>query len=124
MPKRGFKSITVSEIVYDRFWQIFFDNKDELSMKGINSFSGYVTNSLEQMMRNDDTVARHTPKIEKISVDDDRVILKDNIKNRIVEVQFNKNDLFCIFCDSKDCKHVGFSEGLVEVLEIQGKEQE
>ena len=51
-------------------------------MKGVNSFSGYVTYMLEEMMQKDKTFARYAPKIEKISVDDDRVILKDNMKNR------------------------------------------
>ena len=34
MPKAGFKSITVSELVYDKFYQIFFDQKEKLTMKG------------------------------------------------------------------------------------------
>ena len=47
-------------------------------------------------------------KIEKISIDDDRVILKDNIKNRIAEVAVQKGELFCQLCEEKDCVHVGF----------------
>ena len=43
-------------------------------------FSGYVTYMLEEMMQKDKTFARYAPKIEKISVDDDRVVLKDNMK--------------------------------------------
>ena len=59
-------------------------------------------------MQKDKTFARYAPKIEKISVDDDRVILKDNIKNRIAEVAVQKGELFCQLCDEKDCVHVGF----------------
>ncbi len=54
MPKSGFKSITVNERVYDKFYQIFFDSKEKLSLKGVNSFSGYVTFCLEEMMRKDE----------------------------------------------------------------------
>ena len=86
MPKAGFKSITVSENVYDKFQEVYQKNKSDLAMKGVNSFSGYVTYMLEEMMQKDKTFARYAPKLEKISVDDDRVILKDNIKNRIAEV--------------------------------------
>ena len=64
-------------------------------MKGVNSFSGYVTYMLEEMMQKDKTFARYAPKIEKISIDDDRVVLKDNIKNRIAEVAIQKGELFC-----------------------------
>ena len=81
MPKEGFKSITVSETVYDKFHDVYQKNKNELVMKGVNSFSGYITYMLEEMMQKNKTFARYAPKLEKISVDGDRVVLKDNIKN-------------------------------------------
>lgn len=118
MPKAGFKSITVSETVYDRFQQIYQDNKDGLGRKGINSFSGYVTYMLEELMQKDKTFARYAPKIEKISVDDDRVILKDNIKNRIAEVVVQRGELFCQLCEEKDCVHVGFVFSLPDIYEV------
>ncbi len=120
MPKAGFKSITVNEKVYDKFYQIFFDQKEKLAMKGVNSFSGYVTFCLEDMMKKDETFSKFTPKIEKISVDDSRVILNDIVKNRIVEVQFIENKLCCMLCDQEECKHVGFCESMPEVIEILG----
>ena len=99
MPKAGFKSITVSETVYEKFHDVYENSKDNLTMKGVNSFSGYVTYMLEEMMQKDKTFARYAPKIEKISIDDDRVILKDNMKNRIAEVAVQKGELFCQLCD-------------------------
>ena len=51
MPKPGFKSITISEVVYDKFNQTYQKNKDELTMKGVNSFAGYVTYLLEDVMK-------------------------------------------------------------------------
>ena len=107
MPKAGFKSITVSETVYDKFHDVYQKSKDDLTMKGVNSFAGYVTYMLEEMMQNDKTFARYAPKIEKISIDDARVILKDNMKNRIPEVAVQTGALFCQLCDAKDCGHVG-----------------
>lgn len=118
MPKAGFKSITVSEEVYDKFFDVFEKNKPDLTMKGINSFSGYVTYMLEQTMLKDKTFARYAPKLEKIAIDDDRVVLKDNIKNRIAEVTVQKGELFCQLCDEKDCVHVGFVFSLPDVYEI------
>ena len=118
MPKAGFKSITVSEEVYDKFFDVFEKNKPDLTMKGINSFSGYVTYMLEQTMLKDKTFARYAPKLEKIAIDDDRVVLKDNIKNRIAEVTVQKGELFCQLCEEKDCVHVGFVFSLPDVYEI------
>ena len=118
MPKAGFKSITVSEDVYDKFYDVFEKNKTELTMKGINSFSGYVTYMLEQTMQKDKTFARYAPKIEKISVDEDRVILKDNIKNRIAEVAIQRGELYCQLCEEKDCVHIGYVFSLPDIYEI------
>ena len=118
MPKPGFKSITVSEQVYEKFHDVYNKNKEELTMKGVNSFSGYVTYMLEEMMQKDKTFARYAPKLEKISVDGDRVILKDNIKNRIAEVAIQKGELFCQLCEEKDCVHVGFVFSLPDVYEV------
>lgn len=118
MPKAGFKSITVSEEVYDKFFDVFEKSKSDLMMKGINSFSGYVTYMLEQTMQKDKTFARYAPKIEKITIDDDRVILKDNIKNRIAEVTIQRGELFCQLCDEKDCVHIGYVFSLPDVYEV------
>ena len=118
MPKAGFKSITISEQVYDKFHDVFEKNKSELAMKGVNSFAGYVTYMLEDMMLKDKTFARYAPKLEKISVDDDRVIIKDNIKNRIAEVTIQRGELFCQLCDDKNCFHIGFVFSLPDVYEV------
>ena len=118
MPKAGFKSITISEQVYDKFHDVFQKNKSELAMKGVNSFAGYVTYMLEDMMLKDKTFARYAPKLEKISVDDDRVIIKDNIKNRIAEVTIQRGEFFCQLCEEKDCVHIGFVFSLPDVYEV------
>ena len=118
MPKDGFKSITVSETVYDKFFDVYQKSKEDLLMKGVNSFSGYITYMLEEMMQKDKTFARYAHKLEKISVDGDRVILKDNIKNRIAEVTIQRGELFCQLCEEKDCVHIGFVFSLPDVYEI------
>ena len=118
MPKEGFKSITVSENVYDKFHQVYEKSKDDLSMKGVNSFSGYVTYMLEEMMLKDKTFAKYAPKLEKISVDEDRIILKDNTRNRIAEVVVQKGELYCQLCEKKDCACIGFVWSIPEVYEV------
>ncbi len=118
MPKAGFKSITISESVYDRFYDVFDKNKQELSRKGVNSFAGYITYMLEDVMQKDRTFARYAPKLEKVAVDDDRVVIKDNIKNRIAEVVVQNGELYCLLCEEKDCFHIGFVFSLPDVYEI------
>lgn len=118
MPKDGFKSITVSDTVYDKYYEIYQKNKQELVMKGVNSFAGYITYMLEQTMQKDKTFAKYAPKLEKISIDDDRVIIKDNIKNRIAEVAIQRGELYCQLCEEKACFHIGFVFSLPDVYEI------
>lgn len=117
MPKEGFKSITVSDYVYDRFQGVYNSNKEALANKGVRSLSGYVSYMLEEAMNRDETFARFAPKIESMSVEDDRVILKDNIQNRIVEIMLQNGALYCFLCDSKDCIHVGYVLSIPEIYE-------
>ncbi len=118
MPKAGFKSITVSEAVYEKFYDTYEESKTDLAVKGVRSFSGYVTYMLEEMMQKDKTFARYAPKLEKISIDDDRVVIKDNIKNRIAEVAIQKGELYCQLCEDKNCVHVGYVFSLPDVYSI------
>jgi len=118
LPKDGFKSITVSETVYNKFYDVYEKNKQELTMKGVNSFAGYVTYMLEETMQKDKTFAKYAPKLEKVSIDEDRVIIKDNIKNRIAEVAIQRGELYCQLCEDKNCFHVGYVFSLPDVYEI------
>ena len=71
MPKPGFKSITISQTVYHKFYDDYKKNKDNLNMKGVNSFAGYITYMLEDTMQKDKTFAKYAPKLELISMEDD-----------------------------------------------------
>ena len=118
MPKDGFKSITVSETVYNKFFDVYQKNKQELTMKGVNSFAGYVTYMLEETMQKDKTFAKYAPKLEKVSIDEDRVLIKDNIKNRIAEVAIQRGELYCQLCEEKNCFHIGYVFSLPDIYEI------
>ena len=80
MPKPGFKSITISEQVYEKFYDVYEKNKEKLTMKGVNSFAGYITYMLEDSMLKDKTFAKYAPKLELISIEDDRVIVKTELQ--------------------------------------------
>ena len=115
MPKEGFKSITVSETVYQRFITTYNNNKDNLANKGIRSLSGYISHMLEERMLENEVMAQHAPRIKKIAVDGDRVVLLDTKLNRIAEVVAQNGVMFCQLCEENDCVHVGFSYALPEI---------
>ena len=115
MPKPGFKSITVSENVYRRFFDAYAKNKKELEFKGITSFSGYLTSMMEEIIKRYEANGLHAPFMEKILIDHNSVIIKDNKRNRIVEITFRDNELQCLLDNRNDCVHVGFVYSLPEL---------
>ena len=82
MPKPGYKTITISEKVYNKFLE--FSKKNQVA--GVNSFSGYVTYLLESKMAKDKTFAKYAPKLELISIEDDNLIMINNIQKRNAEI--------------------------------------
>jgi hypothetical protein len=82
------------------------------------SFSGYLTSRMEEMMMIKEVFAKHSPFIEKIAVDQNRVILKDNKKNRIAEVLMNNGELQCLLDEKSGCVHLGFVYSLPELYGI------
>lgn len=115
MPKTGFKSITISEEAYKRFHTTYDSNRADLTKRGINSFSGYITYMIEDRMQSDVIFAKYAPMLEEISVLDDRILIKDNMKKRVAEVALQNGKLFCLLCENKNCSHVGFAFGLPTV---------
>lgn len=117
LPKEGFKSITLSETTYKKFYNSYREKKEQLHSKGVKSFSGYVTSRLEESMQRDKTLADHAPRLQEISVTEDQIIIKDNIKNRIAEIVFQNGKLYCYLCEEADCIHIGFAFSIPAVYE-------
>jgi len=115
MPKLGFKSITVSENGYRRFFDAYAKNKKELEFKGITSFSGYLTSMMEEIIKRYEANGLHAPFMEKILIGHNSVIIKDNKRNRIAEITLRDNELQCLLDDRNDCVHVGFVYSLPEL---------
>ena len=115
MPKPGFKSITVSENIYKKFFNVYEKRKNDLELKGITSFSGYLTSMMEEMMSKHEAFAKQAPFMEKISIDSDRVLIKDNKRNRIAEVILRNGELRCLLDEKIDCVHIGFVYSIPEV---------
>jgi predicted CopG family antitoxin len=118
MPKPGYKSITVSENVYKKFLKVYEKNKKGLEIKGIRSFSGYLTSMMEETMVRYEIFVNHAPYMEKIDIDQNRVTLKDNKRNRIAEVLLKDGELQCLLDERPDCVHVGFAYSLPELYHL------
>jgi hypothetical protein len=67
------------------------------------------------MMIRYEAFAKHAPYMEKLSIDQNRVVLKDNKRNRIAEVVLKDGELQCLLDERFDCVHVGFAYSLPEL---------
>jgi hypothetical protein len=112
------RSISVSEEVYAKFYKTFQAEREGLQRLGINNFSDYVTFNLEQMMQRDETIRKHLPRLEHIEINDNSIVIKDNVKNKIAEVVVKKGELFCNLCKEKNCVHVGYVFSLPEIYTV------
>jgi len=54
VPKAGFKSLTITENIYDEFHKKFEKKKTKLALKGITSFSGYMISILAEQLEEPD----------------------------------------------------------------------
>lgn len=115
MPIGGFKSITVHDHVYDKFYQIWLESKSDLASKGVSSFSGYIQYLIEQSIRKDVIFTKYEQVYTKILVENKRIVLKDSLLDRIIEISNDTGELYCYFCERNDCKHVGFCWSFPEI---------
>ena len=123
MPKPGYKSITIKEHIYNKYEQNYNKEKKQLEQKGINSFSGYITSLMEEAMLRHEAFAKHAPFLEKLAIEQDRVIIKDNKRNRIAEVMIRNGELQCLLDEKIDCVHIGFVYALPEIYEVFDKKR-
>jgi hypothetical protein len=70
---------------------------------------------MEEMMVKYEAFAKHAPYMEKLSIDQNRVVLQDNKRNRIAEVLLKEGELHCLLDEKSDCVHVGFVYSLPEI---------
>jgi hypothetical protein len=66
--------------------------------------------------------AKHAPYMKKLSIDQNRVVLKDNKRNRIAEVMLKEIELQCLLDERADCVHVGFVSSLPELYNMNNQE--
>jgi hypothetical protein len=125
MPKPGFKTITVKEHIFNKYHELYKKAKKERRlMKENTSFSGFVTSMMQETMAKYEAFTRHAPFLEKIAIEQDRVIIKDNKRDRIAEVMVRNGELQCLLDEKKtDCIHIGFVYSLPEIYTVFEKKK-
>ena len=123
MPKPGFKTITVKEHVFNKYYELYKKAKKEHKVGEGISFSSFVTNMMQETMTKYEAFVKHAPFLEKIAIEQDRVIIKDNKRDRIAEVMIRNQELQCLLDEKTDCIHIGFVYALPEVYAVLQKKK-
>jgi hypothetical protein len=121
MPKPGFKTITVKEHIFSKYYDLYKRAKKEHRLKENTSFSGFVTSMMQETMAKYEAFAKHAPFLEKFAIEQDRVIIKDNKRDRIAEVMVRNGELQCLLDEKTDCIHIGFVYSLPEIYTVLKK---
>ena len=50
MPRKGYRSITVRDEIYESLMEKYEENREQLLRQGVTSFSGYVTKFLYEAL--------------------------------------------------------------------------
>jgi hypothetical protein len=112
MPDRGFRTITVTEAIYDQVRQ--------RAKKEKKSAATYVSEILKVMLYIEDRFSNYAPFLELISLGQDEVVVRDNKKDRIVGVKARAADggkikFWCELDATDYCQHTAFAAALPQV---------
>ena len=124
-PKRdsGYMNLSVAILVYERYKQTYQKKKEQLVRKGVTSFAGYITSTLEELMEKDEVFARRAPFMQEFGFDEgtNTIYIKDNRTNRIAGVTVREKGLTCDIDQRDDCVHIGFAYALPQVYKVMEK---
>ena len=117
LPKEGFSVITITQLAHDRARQRY-DRKVKSGQLENKSFSKFVNDLIIEMVEADENLSLQAPYMQKVGMQDNSIMIKDNKIGRIVEVQVHGKDLVCMHDEKKDCAHVGYAYAIPEVYRV------
>jgi len=118
VPKPGFKSYALKDELFDKLQKKFEQQKKELKLKGITSFSAYLTYLMNIEIEKLEFVRRKKLFFEKVMLDSTTLVIKDNIEKRVVKIKIKNKSLFCELDKKTNCMHVGFAYSLPEIYDL------
>ena len=118
MPKPGFKSYSLKEELYNSLKEKFKQNEQELRMRGITSISAYFSFLISQNITESKSKKPYKSTLEEIKIIANKVIIKDNMINRIVELTISDGKIFCELDKKSNCMHVGFAYSLPNIYKL------
>ncbi|MEM4364994.1 MAG: hypothetical protein QW776_00010 [Candidatus Nitrosocaldus sp.] len=115
MPAKGWKSLTISEELYNKLYERWKREK-----KPLIPFTPWASQYILENLEEDELLYRYSPGLQLIGVYDNIIDIADYFIDRIVEVQVVPKGkfLYCRYCERDDCLHVGFCFAIREVNKV------
>jgi phosphoribulokinase len=120
MPKEGFSVVTITQEAYDKAHAQYSQKLKSKEIEG-KSFSRFVNDIIIERIEADQNLSLHAPYMQKVGMQDNSIMIKDNKLSRIVEVQIRGKDLICMLDEKKDCVHVGYAYAIPDVYRIMSE---
>jgi len=121
MPKKGFKTITITEDVYHRINGVIDRINEKAGYKKFRSVAHFVEESIMQFDLPDLIPLEHFNLHEDGIRVLDRTLGTKRSRGRIIDVIFKPDKVWCDYCESDDCRHTQFALSLPEVQSILRK---
>jgi hypothetical protein len=122
LPKEGFSVVTITEVAHQKAHSFYLRQVKSGQLDG-KSFSRYVNDLIMDRIEADEALSRVAPFMQKVGLQDNSILLKDNKLGRMVEVQVRGKELMCLQCQKNDCVHVGFSYAIPEVYRVMSMQK-
>ncbi|MGI0078275.1 MAG: hypothetical protein ACRECH_01480 [Nitrososphaerales archaeon] len=122
MPKEGFSVITITQQVHDRA-KTRYNQKIKTGQVQDKSFSRFINDIIMDVIEADANLALRAPFMQKIGLEGNSIMIKDNKIERIVEVQIRGKDLVCMLDERKDCAHVGYAYSIPDVYRVMSEKR-
>ncbi len=122
MTKPGWRTVLLREEVVKAVEKAKAER--EAGLRRRLPLGAFIEDMIWQILEEQEILRSYGPYIEKISVDANTIILRDNRVGRIVECVLKEGELYCIHCESSNCVHIGYSWAIPEVykaMNLQGR---
>ena len=115
MVREGTHQINIS--ISDKKYQLL--EKGWKASKTDKKMSGWMLDSTLMQLEKEDFLQIYAPYLEKITVNDNSIIIRDEKLRRIVEVSYKNKKFWCDVDEKDSCQHVHFALALPELAKLK-----
>lgn len=110
---KGYKTLSIKEEVFNKAEKQF----NEKNIK--ESFSSWISEYLLLNLEKDEFVKNYAPFLSKIGIEGNRITIRDEKKDKLTDVYFKNNQLYCNLDEATDCIHIHYVLCLPELARLK-----